>query len=784
MRVLLSWVREMTPVELGAHELADVLTGLGLAVEDMRPVPAPPPSVVVARVVALRPHPDADRVQLVDVDAGEGRTRQVVCGAFNMAVGDLVPLALPGTRLPGGLEIGERKVRGQISEGMLCAPDEIGFGTDHSGILILPVDGAAVGTPLAEALGISDDVVFDLEVNANRPDAMSVLGVARDLSAKLGTPLTPPDPRPEVAATADPVSVEIVDLDRCGRFCARVFTDVTVGPSHPVLARRLSLMGMRPVNNLVDASNAVMLELGQPNHPYDLARLGGRGLRIRLARPGERLRTLDGVDRELGPEDLLICDAEDTPVGLAGIIGGEETEITPATTEVLLEVAWFDPMTIARTARRLGVRTEASARFERGTDPEVIDLAVRRFASWCGPAARMTDTGVDARGRLPEPPVITLRTERVPRLLGAPLEPDTVARHLTALGFRVEPAGAGRMEVHVPTWRPDVTGEVDLIEEVARLEGYDALGRTVARSPLTGGLDDYQRFRRDLRDVLCGLGYHEVMPSPFLAPGDLERAGLEGEAVHIANPLVAEESVLRTDLLPGMLKIVAYNASHRLRCAGLWEIGRVFLPPDDGNHLPTEVEMCGLVCWDGVADAKIAADVIADAFGVAVELRASTVAGLHPGRSATLTAGGTPIGVVGEVDPVVCERFGVSTRLGWLALDVRALFDAPRRPRRPVVLSRHPSSDVDLSFEVPEEVPAAEVESTIAETAGPLCVSVALFDVFRGEGVSPGHRSLTFRLRFQAPDRTLTDAEVAEVRRRVIAAVERRHGARLRGAGT
>ncbi|HIL48427.1 MAG TPA: phenylalanine--tRNA ligase subunit beta, partial [Acidimicrobiia bacterium] len=378
MKVLLSWLSEFAPFVGTPAEIGDQLSGLGLAVEDIVTVGAGLDGIVVARVLDLRPHPDADRIQLVDVDAGDGEALQVCCGAFNMSVGDLVPFATLGSTMPNGMQIGRRKLRGEWSNGMLCSPEEIGLGVDEDGILILE-GGHAVGLALTEALELRPDVLFDLEVNPNRPDAMSVAGVARDLAARQGVPFTRPDPSPaEVGeAAAGRLAVEILDPDLCGRFVVRILDGISIGPSPRWMANRLTALGMRPINNVVDVSNYVMLELGQPSHTFDLAAVAGAGLRVRRATPGETIQTLDGVVRTLSATDGVVADATDVAVSIAGIMGGSSTEISGSTTSVALEMAWWDPMSIASTARRLGLRSEASARFERGADPEVADLAMR-----------------------------------------------------------------------------------------------------------------------------------------------------------------------------------------------------------------------------------------------------------------------------------------------------------------------------------------------------------------------------------------------------------------------
>ncbi len=399
MKIVLSWLHELAPVGDDADALAELMNDLGLAVDDVERVGQPVDGVIVAKVLALRPHPEANHVQRVDVDTGDGEPLQVWCGAFNMQVGDLVPLATVGTTMPNGMKIGRRKILGEPSNGMLCSPVEIGFGAESGGIFILPPD-LPLGTPLWDALAVDADVVFDLDLTRNRPDAYSHAGVARDLAARLGVPLTLPDPAIEVAGPSTGVDVTIVDQKGCGRFTARVITGVHVTGSPAWMAERLTRAGMRPINNVVDVSNYVMLELGQPNHTYDLAKLEGGGFRIRKARDGEKIVTLDEVEREVTASDVLICDGNDVAIGIGGVMGGLSTEIDEHTTSVALEMAWFDPPTIAATAGRLALRSEASTRFERGADPEVADRAARRFVELLRltcPDARL-HSEIDARG--------------------------------------------------------------------------------------------------------------------------------------------------------------------------------------------------------------------------------------------------------------------------------------------------------------------------------------------------------------------------------------------------
>ena len=789
MLVPLSWLRDFAPFEGDPVALGETFDDLGMVVEGLEWVGEGLADLVVARVLDVRPHPKADRVRLADVDTGDGQPRQVVCGAPNVAAGQLVALAPVGAVLPGEFEIGRRKVRGEWSEGMICSAAELRLGKDEDGIMVLP-EGLTVGAPFAAAMGIESDVVYDLAIEGNRPDAMSVAGVARDAAARLRLPFaipehTVPSGGPTTAELAS-ASVECPDL--CPRFTVTTVTGVSVGPSDPAIARRLTLAGMRAISNVVDASNYVMLELGQPTHPYDLDRLPGRGLLVRSARPGEVVVTLDGVERRMGDgDDCLICDAAGQPVGIGGIMGGASSEISAETSNVLLEAAYFTPMAIARTSQRLGLRTEASARFERGCDPEVLERAAGHFCAVLA-SGTASPSPLDCRFGPPPPAPVRLRTDRVNALLGSSLDDEQVGSYLVPIGFRVEADGPGVQQVTPPSFRPDATTEIDLVEEVARHHGYSRLARTVPASPFVGGLTPYQYYRRRLRDILAGAGVSEAMSSPLVGPGDHERAGLEGGVIEATDPMAREESVLRTSLLPSLLKAVAYNASHRNPEVALFEIGHVFAPAPEGEPLPIEREVLGVAMAEGddpgrgAPSAKRLLDVVLSGLGVeGTQLVGSARAGLHPSRTARVEVGGQPAGYVGEVDPWVLENHGIAGRVGWLEVDLELLL--PRRrtyvQARPV--SRHPSTDVDLAFVVDESVPASAVEATLRAAAGELLVGLRLFDVFRDARIGPDRRSLAYRLRLQSLERTLTDHEVAEVRQRCIDAVRSAHGGELRG---
>jgi phenylalanyl-tRNA synthetase beta chain len=826
--VPLSWLRDFAPFEGDVRVLAETLDDLGLVVEGMKHVGKGLEDVVVARVLEISPIAGADKIRQVMVDAGDGEDLSIVCGAWNFAVGDLVPLAPVGAVLPGDFAIAKRKMKGVTSNGMLCSGRELELTDDHDGILILSAEHTP-GERFVEAVGIVPDVVYDIAVEANRPDAWCMAGVARDLAARLKLPFTLPDPPepPERSPSGVAVSVVVVDDDLCPRFTARVLTGVEVGSSPSWMARRLTLAGMRPINNVVDASNYVMLELGQPTHPYDLDKVAGPGFRVRAARRGEKVTTLDGVERSMGERaisasddrrDCLICDADDAPLGVGGIMGGGSSEISGATSRVLLEAAYFTPMAVARTAKRLGLRSEASARFERGCDPEGIDRSVRRLCevlgATAGPDFSVDAAVVDVRGPVPGPGHVRVRTARVNDILGSALDDDGVTGYLEPIGFICRRAGAGQLDVTVPTFRPDTTREIDVIEEVARHHGYSALPRRRPSAPQVGGLTAHQKRRRQIRTVVAGFGADEAWTPSLLAPGDHARADLGDSGVEVANPLTPDETVLRRSLMPGMLKAIAFNADRRQDHLRLFEVGHVFPPPDPdrvarafsqrGETVIDEREMMAVALAGDGDDARTAARIwlaLADAAGIdGVDVVAGTSGGLHPTRSARLvrrrTDGDgdgdgvdgkrhdTVVGALGEIDPAVLVAFGLDgggRRIGWLEMDLGLLLDVAHRRRQTVrPISRFPSSDVDLAFVVADAVAAADVASTLREAGGGLLEELDLFDVYRGAGVPDGTRSLAYRLRFCALDRTLTDAEVGELRRGCIDAVERRHGASLR----
>jgi phenylalanyl-tRNA synthetase beta chain len=791
VRAPLSWIRDFTPLDTGEVDaIADALNQLGLEVEEIDAPGRDINGVVAARILDVVPHPDADRIRLADVDFGDGQIR-VVCGAPNIEPGMVVPFARVGAVLPGDFKIERRKIRGVVSEGMLCSARELGLGDDHAGILTLPAD-APLGTDVREVLGL-DDVVFDLSITPNRPDAMGIAGVARELAAHFGLPFELPEqePRPVV----DDVSgarVIVEAPDRCPRFVA-LAARVTMGASPEWMQRRLRLAGMRPISNVVDVTNYVMIERCRPLHAFDLGRLAGRGIVVRLAAAGEKMTTLDGVERTFTDADLLICDGERVAQGIAGIMGGAAAEVSDTTTEILLESAYFEPSGIARTAKRLGLRSEASARFERGVDPNNAGTgAERAMELFAQVAAAVPAEGViDVYPARVERLRITVRTERVNKLLGTQLTQADIAAYLTPLGIDMDGDVAS-----APTFRPDLEREIDIVEEVGRRYGLDRIVRTVPANPeKIGALSPSQRDRRTVADVLVGAGYDEVFSLPLLAQADLVNAGRRAEAlIEVENPLRSEESILRPALLPGLLRSVAFNAAHGAPNVALFEQGTVFAPPRSGEPLPVERRALAFARSHeavrvphepnrivDVYDATAVIDALVQELRLAdVRVVAATVDGFHPTRTARVVVDGQPIGVVGQVADAVVEALALVGPVIATELDVDALLAGNRVGRTSQPISRFPASTVDLAFVVDELVPAADIRATLLRAGGDLLEDASVFDVFRSKSLGPGKVSLAFALRYRAPDRTLTDEEVGTLRQAGIDAVESEHGASLR----
>jgi phenylalanyl-tRNA synthetase beta chain len=759
LRVPLSWLREYVPIEVPVRELADRLLISTCEVDRIETVGVADTDgnlalFRVGRVVEAEKHPNADRLQLCRVDVGEANARQIVCGAWNFGAGATVAVALPGAVLPNGLELERRKVRGELSDGMILAEDEVGLGTDHTGIMVLQ-NGIEPGTPLADVLPLTE-TILEVETGHNRPDLLAIYGIAREVAALFDLQLAPPPGSDPPTDAEQAVNVEIEDFEGCPRYIGRLFRDATIAPSPLWLKARLLAAGMRPISNVVDVTNYVMLALGNPLHAFDFAKLAGGRIVVRRAHAGEKLRTLDGVDRELEPYDLMIADGERS-VALAGIMGGEETEIGEGTSEILLEAANFEPYAIYRTSERLRLRTEGSNRWEKGVDPYLAEQAATLAtqlivgladAKWVGHA--------DVHGGLPERPVVDFRPERTDAVLGIETAPEEQHTILRRLGFDVQ------RKVTVPTWRArDVTREIDVVEEVARFRLDDVPFRLPTRQAMFGRLSKLQRIRRRVEDTVVGFGYSEAYTWSLL-PEDPQP-----EAVRLQEPLSSEQAVLRTSLVEGLLASARRNVDAGNDEIALFELAHVYLPT--GEQLPEECWRVGGIAEGGFAFVKGTVEGLYAALGVEPAFEPATDLPA-PGRGARTQEGW----VVSLRDPELPGDWGV------FELDVDGLVE--RVPDLIVYedVITFPPVRQDLAFIVPEEVMAGELVTAAGEAAGQELREMRAFDVYRGEQVGPGRKSIAFSVVFQSPERTLTDEDAAELRNRIVKALAERFGAQLR----
>jgi len=763
MRAPLSWLREYVTVDPSAGEIARRLAISALEVERVIDVGVPDVDgnlgrFLVGSVLEARPHANADRLRVCQVDVGEGHPRQIVCGAWNFEAGATVAVALPGALLPVlDQPLREVELRGQQSRGMILAEDEVGLGDDHAGIMVLP-RGPEPGTPLHDVLPIHDQVL-DVVPTPNRVDLLSMVGLAREVAALLDGDLHPPAPQDPPVVDGEPVEVTVEDPAACPRYIGRIFRDVKIGPSPQWLRSRLYLAEMRSISNVVDVTNYVMHVWGSPLHAFDRARLAGGRIVVRRARPGEELRTLDGTLRRLETSDLMITDGERS-VALAAIMGGEESEVGDETTEILLEAANFEPIGILRSSERLALRTAGSNRWEKGVDPYLAEPAAVLASRMLVDLADAGMTGhVDVHERLPERPVVRLRPERTEHVLGRTLAAEDQRLTLEKLGFEVDQDWT----VTVPTWRArDVTREIDLVEEIAR-PILDAIPHTMPlRRHVRGRLSRDQRLRRLVEDVLVGAGFLEAYTWSLVA-SDPDPA-----AVRLPDPMSADQAVLRTTLLPGLVDAARTGLDTGAEDLALFEIARVYLP--SGEQLPDERWHLGGILEGGYAETKGVLETLYGALHLDVRVRRGSHRQLHPGKTAE-----TDAGAFGELHPSVLER-----TWGAFELDLATLFaPVPERIVYEDVIT-YPAVRQDIAVAVDEDVEVGALVEAAHEAAGPLLREARVFDVYRGEQLDGDRKSVALRLSFQSPERTLTDAEAAELRGAIVALLRARFGGELR----
>ncbi len=800
MRVSLKWLRDYVDISLPTEEVARRLTSSVMEVGGIEHVGGQWQNIVVGEVVALAPHPNADRLRLVSIDLG-GEQITVVSGAPNLEVGAKVPFARVGARLIDGksgqpFQLEAAVIRGVRSEGMACSQKELGISDSHQVIMILPPE-APVGTPLAQLLG---DTILDLEVPPNRPDCLSLIGVAREVAALTQQTLRLPsaDYRESGPATDQLVSVEVAAPELCPRYCAALITGIIVAPSPRWLEERLIACGMRPINNIVDVTNYVLLEYGQPLHAFDFDRIRGRSIIVRRARDGEIMTTLDGVERNLGSDVLVIADAQGA-MALAGVMGGADSEMTAQTTSVLLESANFDRVSIRGTSAKLRLRSESSLRFEKGLSPELPLPALRRAAQLVTElaggeaAAGIVDVYPGKEAREP----ILLSAAHVRRLLGMELEIERLEEVLTSLGFDCRAADTpSELWCTAPYWRGDINLVADLVEEIARIIGYDSIPTTMPSGALPQReLDTGLALGEKVRDILVGCGLQEVITYSLTSLEMLSRviapSGHPGPAaLRVANPMTAEQEYLRTTLRPGLLATLSFNQRHELGGIGLFEIGKIYLPR--GKELPEEREMLAAVLcgprleafWLGEAqlwdlfDVKGMVETLLSRLGVEGSFEAKEEANLHPGRAAEVVVGGTRVGVVGELHPKVAGAFDVSGAVYLIEIDLAELLPLSLKPRRYQALPRYPGTVRDIALVVDSGLAAQSLRRLIESF--PLVAQVTLFDVYTGRQVAPGKKSLAYRIVYQSPTRTLTDEEVDESQRQILERLHRELGAALR----
>jgi phenylalanyl-tRNA synthetase beta chain len=753
--------------------------------------------VVVAQIVASEKHPNADKLSVTKIDDGSGTPLQIVCGAKNYQVGDKVPLATVGTELPGGMKIGKAQMRGVDSAGMLCSAKELGLPEGEHGLLILD-PGLKLGTPIADALGL-DDVIFEVNVTPNRSDALSHLGIAREVATLMGVALCRPDSKLTESATeaSTKVQIRIEDPERCWRYVGRVVEGVTVKPSPKWMQARLKACGVRAINNLVDVTNYVMLEYGQPLHAFDLDRIGGAQIVVRTAKAGEKLKTLDEKERPLHAEDLLICDAT-SPLVLAGVMGGASSEVTEKTTRVLLECATFQPTTVRRSAKRHALHTESSHRFERGTDVSVVGEVIDRAAALIAEVGG----GTVLQGRVDAYPVkkaarqVKLRIERVAELLGVAVPAEECAKILSSLGFK----GVGDTW-EVPLARVDVSIEEDLIEEIARIRGFESIPAALPRGMSTLEPErPWVTAERRIRSALAGLSLDEVVNYSFVAPAELAAFQAEKGAIAVANPLSVEQSVMRTTLFASLVPNVARSTRHQAQGVRFYELARSYRPHEGGGVKGKPVaeeilELAGALwgvrdgarSWTGKEavvdffDARAAVDAVLDCLHISgARYEPLDSPWYHPRAAATVKVGDRVLGTLGELHPRAQKRLDAPAGVFLFQLDAAALLAEAKLVPQAAPLSRFPSVLRDLAVVVPAELPAEKVRLVILEVGQPLVDQVQVFDVYAGPQVGEGKKNLAFALRYRSPDRTLTDAEVADAHQKIVAEVSLRLGGALR----
>ncbi len=808
MRASFKWLQDYVEINETPEKLADMLTMAGISVAAVEPLGQNITGVVTGKVLEIAPHPDADKLSVCKIDIAT-EVLTIVTGATNVRPGAVVPVAAVGALLPNGMSIQPTSLRGILSYGMLCSTEELAIDSKlvspeaRKGIYILPAD-TAVGIDIRTALGL-DDVVLEFEITANRADCFSIIGIAREISVLTGAALKKPMLNLKEAGTEKANSltrIQIADSCLCPRFAARVLTNIKVGPSPAWLQHRIQAAGMRPINNVVDVTNFVMLELGQPMHAYDYNLLARHSLVVRKANPGEKLTTLDGIKRELEPDMLVIADAVQA-VGIAGVMGGLATEVTANTQNVLLEAAAFKGVSIRRTSRALGLRSEASGRFERGVDTANIIKALDRAAKLLEDmgACKVCPGIVDVYPDMQLPKQIVFSPAQINNYLGTDISGSAMKDILSRLGFTLD-TGEDKITATVPSWRGDVTLPADISEEIVRIYGYNNVPSTTPAGSMIQGKQSHSQSLVDkMKDVLTGCGFVEIISLSFTHPGAFDKLNIPAAsplrtAIEVLNPITDDFPILRTTLLGGVMDTIVRNLARKNEEFKIYEIGAVYLPSElPLKELPQEpLMLCGAmlgkrhgVAWNQTRDMIDFYDAKGSVEAVLAGLRingyrfeAAQNPSLHPGKTAIIKKDADVLGYVGEVHPEVLNAYEINRKVYLFELYVETLIKHTVTTPGYQALPKFPAITRDLALVLPEKILAGDITQAIMDNAGPLLSAVQLFDVYTGQQVAAGSRSLAFSLTFRAHDRTLTDAEIDEYYKNTIVQLERTFGAKLR----
>lgn len=794
MKVPMSWFNDYTDISgVTPKEYNDALTMTGSKVETIENMGESIKNVVTGKILEITDHPDSDHMVICKVDVG-GEVLQIVTGAPNVKVGQIVPVAKNDSYLPGGVHIKTGKLRGVESCGMLCSHEELGLTeSDLSwepeyGILILPED-TEIGVDIKDIFGLNENVV-EFEITSNRPDCFSVIGLARETAATFKKPFAVKKPEftENSENISDTISVTVENPDKCLRYCARMVKNVKIAPSPAWLARRLKASGIRPINNIVDITNYILMEYGQPMHAFDLRHLSGGKITVRDAKDGEVIKTLDEQDRKLNHNDLVIADAEKA-VAIAGVMGGFNSEIEDDTTTVIFESATFDAVSVRLTAQKSGLRTEASSRYEKGLDPNNTVPAIERACELVEMLGCGENVGgmIDVVGNIKPETVLEFRPDKINAFLGIDISKEEMAEYLRAIEFEVD---LDKMTVTAPSFRPDIQAEADVAEEIARFYGYDKIPATPISGEATRGCyTPLQQFRKELANALIARGMSEIFTFTFTSPAEFDKLNLPQNstlrnAVKISNPLGEDTSIMRTTTLASMLETMSYNYNRKNESVSLYEISKIFIP-SDGKELPDEPEMLSLGMYKkgmDFFDIKGVLEAVFESLNIrGIEYKQLTDnPTFHPGRTAAIIAGGKQIGVVGEIHPTVSDNFDIGLPCYAAEINLSDLFECVDTGIKFKPLPKFPAAERDIAVLVDKTTAVGDLHATIAKASGALLDSVKLFDVYEGDRIPEDKKSVAFAISFRAPDRSLTNEEINKVFNKIVKDLQYKNNAQLR----